>query len=68
MLPEEAINAATLNGAYAMELHHDLGSICKGKKANLIITKEIPSVNYIPYKFGVDLIDSVIINGAIFND
>jgi imidazolonepropionase len=68
MLPEEAINAATLNGAYAMELHHDLGSICKGKKANLIITKEIPSVNYIPYKFGLDLIDTVIINGAIFND
>ena len=68
MLPEEAINAATLNGAYAMELHHDLGSICRGKKANLIITKEIPSINYIPYKFGIDLIDSVIINGTVFTD
>ena len=68
MLPEEAINAATLNGAYAMELQNDLGSICVGKKANLIITKEIPSINYIPYKFGSDLIDSVIINGSIFTD
>jgi imidazolonepropionase len=68
MLPEEAINAATLNGAYAMELHHDLGSIVKGKKANLIITKEIPSINYLPYKFGEDLIEMVVINGAVFTD
>lgn len=65
MTPEEAINAATLNGAYAMDLHKTHGSITKGKKANLIITKNIPSYNFIPYAFGSNLIDSVIINGNI---
>ena len=63
MLPEEAINAATLNGAYAMELGHELGSITIGKKANLIFTKPIPSLAYIPYSFGTNLIDKVMING-----
>jgi imidazolonepropionase len=62
MTPEEAINAATLNGAYAMGLSEQLGSITKGKKANLIITKKIPSLNYIPYAFGSNLIDTVLIN------
>ncbi|MDB5229452.1 MAG: hypothetical protein JWN76_257 [Chitinophagaceae bacterium] len=63
MLPEEAINAATINGAYAMELEKELGSITAGKKANLIITKQIPSLSYLPYSFGNNLIDKVIING-----
>lgn len=63
MLPEEAINAATLNGAYAMELHNELGSITVGKKANLIFTKSIPSIAYLPYAFGHNLIDKVMING-----
>ena len=63
MLPEEAINAATLNGAYAMELGNELGSITIGKKANLIFTKPIPSLAYIPYSFGTNLIDKVMING-----
>ena len=63
MLPEEAINAATLNGAYAMELEKEVGSITIGKKANLIITKEIPSLAYLPYSFGTNLIDVVIANG-----
>lgn len=63
MLPEEAINAATLNGAYAMELQKELGSITVGKKANLIFTKPIPSLAYLPYSFGTDLIDKVMING-----
>jgi imidazolonepropionase len=63
MLPEEAINAATINGAYAMELQHEVGSISIGKKANLIFTKQIPSVAYIPYSFGNNLIDKVMING-----
>ena len=63
MLPEEAINAATLNGAYAMELENELGSITIGKKANLIFTKPIPSLAYIPYLFGTNLIDKVMING-----
>lgn len=63
LTPEEAINAATLNGAYAMGLSKTHGSITKGKMANLIITKPIPSYGYLPYAFGSNLIDSVIING-----
>lgn len=63
MLPEEAINAVTLNGAAAMELTDMHGSIAKGKKANLFLTKPIPSLAYIPYSFGSDLIDTVFING-----
>jgi len=65
MLPEEAINAATLNGAFAMELQDETGSITVGKKANLIFTKAIPSLAYIPYAFGSNLIDKVMINGEI---
>lgn len=64
LTPEEAINAATINGAYAMGLSHSHGSVTKGKAANLIITKEIPSYGYLPYAFGSNLIDSVIINGS----
>jgi imidazolonepropionase len=63
MLPEEAINAATINGAYAMELQHELGSITIGKKANLILTKPIPSLAYIPYSFGSNLIDKIMLRG-----
>lgn len=67
MLPEEAINAATINGAYAMELENELGSIMVGKKANLIITKQIPSLAYIPYSFGTNLVERVILNGKFIN-
>ena len=63
MLPEEAINAATINGAYAMELGEQFGSITVGKKANFIFTKPIPSLAYLPYSFGNNLIDKVMING-----
>ncbi len=63
MLPEEAINAATINAAHAMELQHELGSITAGKKANLIFTKPVPSLAYLPYAFGSDLIDKVMISG-----
>jgi len=63
MTPEEAINAATINGAYAMNLSKTHGSISKGKKANIILTKPIPSYNYIPYAFGSNLIDKVMIDG-----
>ena len=63
MLPEEAINAATINGAFAMELQDAVGSISVGKKANLIFTKSISSLAYLPYAFGSDLIDKVMING-----
>ena len=65
MLPEEAINAATINGAFAMELQNEIGSITIGKKANLIFTKAVPSLAYLPYSFGSDLIDKVMINGEI---
>ncbi len=65
MTPEEAINAATINAAFALELEQEMGSITKGKRANLIITKEIPSVGFIPYSFGQDHIDQVILNGKI---
>lgn len=63
MLPEEAINAATINAAYAMELQDEAGSMSVGKKANLIFTKPIPSLAYLPYAFGSNLIDKVMING-----
>ncbi|MBP6532492.1 MAG: imidazolonepropionase [Bacteroidia bacterium] len=63
MTPEEAIIASTTNSAYAMGLSNTHGSIAVGKKANLFITKEIPSYNFIPYSFGSVLIDSVILNG-----
>jgi len=65
MLPEEAINAATINGAFAMELQNEVGSITVGKKANLIFTKPISSLAYLPYSFGSNLIDKVMINGEI---
>lgn len=61
MTPEEAINACTINGAAAMEVNDILGSIKVGKKANLIITKPIPSVAYLPYAFGTNLIEKVMI-------
>jgi imidazolonepropionase len=63
MLPEEAINAATMNGACAMELENEVGSIAVGKKANLIFTKPISSLAFLPYSFGTSLIDKVMING-----
>jgi imidazolonepropionase len=65
MTPEEAINAATINGAYAMDLSESHGSITKGKKANVIITKEIPSYGYLPYAFGSNLIDMVLLDGQV---
>ncbi len=65
MLPAEALNAATINAAYAMDLEKELGSIDKGKKANIIITKEVPSMEFLPYAYGSQLIDTLILNGKI---
>lgn len=65
MTPEEAINAATINGAYAMGISATHGSISIGKKANLIITKPISSYYQIPYAFGSNLIEDVILDGKI---
>lgn len=63
MLPEEALNAATINGAFAMEAQHEVGSIMPGKRANFIFTKPVPSLAYIPYAFGDNLVDKVMLNG-----
>jgi imidazolonepropionase len=63
MTPEEVINATTINTAYAMGIEKELGSICVGKKANLFITKSIPSYAYLPYSFGNNVIEKVMING-----
>ena len=65
MLPEEAINAATINGAYAMDLQEEMGSISVGKRANLIITKAMPSLAYLPYAFGSDVVQKVLVNGVL---
>ncbi|NII84426.1 imidazolonepropionase [Pedobacter sp. SG908] len=67
MVPEQAINAATLNGAAAMEMSDDYGSIAVGKKANLFITKPMPSIAYLPYSFGESQIETIILNGEIYN-
>lgn len=66
MTPEECISAATINGAHAIELQNDYGTIEIGKRANLIITKKIPSLSYIGYKFGNSVIKKVLINGKIY--
>lgn len=66
MSPEEAIIASTINGAFALEIQHQLGSISVGKVANVFITKPIPSTNFFPYAFGSRLIETVILNGQIF--
>ncbi|MCU0462249.1 MAG: imidazolonepropionase [Bacteroidales bacterium] len=63
MLPEEVINAVTINSAYAMGLSDTHGSIARGKVANVFITKEIPSYEFMPYAFGSDLIETVILKG-----
>ncbi len=68
MLPEEAINAATLNAAYAMGVEEEMGSITPGKKANLIITRPVPGYEYLPYAYGSDHAGKVIINGKIIKD
>jgi imidazolonepropionase len=65
MLPEEVIHAATSNGAYAMGLQDELGTITRGKKANVFITKPIPTYAFMPYAYGSYLIDQVVLNGKV---
>ncbi len=65
MLPEEAINAVTINAAYAMGLSDTHGSIARGKVANIFITRDMPSYEFLPYSYGSDLIDTVILRGEI---
>ena len=66
MTPEQAINAATLNGAAAMELGAEMGSIAIGKKANLFITRPMSSLAYLPYSFGQSQIETIILNGEMY--
>jgi len=66
MTPEEAINAATLNGAYAMGISEDFGSIALGKKAHIILTKKMDSYHQIPYEFGHNPVEKVMLNGKFF--
>ncbi len=65
LTPEEAINACTINGAYAMGISEELGSIAVGKTANLFITKEIPTVEFMPYYYGSNKVDTMILNGQV---
>lgn len=65
MSVEEVVNATTINSAYAMGLSHKCGSIAKGKIANLFITSEVPGIEYLPYSFGSNLIETVILNGEV---
>jgi len=65
MLPEEVINATTINTAYAMGLQEELGSIAKGKRANLYISSEIPGIEFMPYAYGSNKVEMVILNGEI---
>lgn len=65
MTPEEAINAATINGAHALELSDSVGSISPGKKANLFITEPMADYSFIPYSFGTNRIETVILNGKV---
>ena len=67
MTPEEVINATTINTAYALGASDELGSIAIGKKANLFITKPMPSYAYLPYAFGHNQIETIIVNGKIQN-
>ncbi len=67
LTPEEALNATTINSSYAMGLQNKVGTITNGKLANLIITKPINSYGFLPYAFGSNLIDTIILRGKIFN-
>ena len=66
LTPNEAINASTINSAYAMQVENELGSITIGKKANLFITKPIPSTDFISYSFGSNLVETIILNGELY--
>lgn len=68
MTPEEAINAATMNAAAAMEVHSTHGSITTGKVGSIILTKPVPNIAFLPYAFGSDWIEKVVINGKVFSN
>lgn len=65
LTPQEGIHATTINSAYAMGVEKELGTIARGKKANLYITKEIPNLEFMPYYYGTNKVDKVILNGEL---
>lgn len=65
MLPEEALRGATLHGAFALEMGNELGSITPGKAGSVVLTKKVPSLAYLPYSFGSDWIEKVVLNGVV---
>lgn len=65
LLPEEALNATTLNAAYAMGISDELGSVCVGKRANLMITHRLPSLEFLPYAFGSNKVSAMVLNGEV---
>jgi imidazolonepropionase len=65
LTPQEGLNATTLNSAYAMGVQQKLGSIARGKVANVFVTKEIPNLEYMPYYYGSNKVDRIILNGKI---
>jgi len=67
MTPQQAVNAATINGAAAMELSNEVGSIAIGKRANLFVTRPMTSLAYLPYSFGQSQVETVILNGGIYH-
>jgi imidazolonepropionase len=68
LLPQEAFNAVTINGAYALEISKDEGSITKGKWANLIITRPVPSFEFLTYMFSHDLVETVVVRGKAWTE
>ncbi len=67
MTPEEVFNSTTVNTAFALELSQTHGTITRGKVANVFITKPAPSIAYLPYHFGNNFVDRVILNGQLIN-
>jgi len=67
MLPEEAIHAVTLNSAYAMGVSDKLGSIARGKIANIFVTKPISSYEFMPYSYGNNKVETAILNGKVIS-
>lgn len=67
MTPEESFNACTINGAYAMGISDQYGSIARGKKANFFITRPIPTIEFMPYAYGSNKAETTVLNGKIIN-
>ena len=68
LTPEEALSALTINGAAALGLSHDRGAITVGRRADLIVSRPVPSLAYIPYSFGENLVEKVIVGGEVVVD